>query len=434
VARALTRWSGGLLQELTEDREVLVLFHGDLTVGTDDPLDGLEEEAPVLAGNLGGIQAIEGGRDVEPLVDADLLVPVELQAAHQARNEGTLLGAHLEISPGERADELHQAKPIGAGELGQHTRDASRRGRRCPTAICRRDIIRAMHRRPLLRRLTCASGLALGLTLCGIARAEPVDLEGTWFVLVHYRDVSTANPDSDRWLDRVWVFAPKGTRLQWTEYPMVVFEDTTGRFEVFEGNPRSRVLAAWEPNGAQRKAIDKGPPVGQRGSKSKSLSGSAVKGWTSTRRKTPGAAVGSAMMIGYQENVTIDGLDALPRFERQDLFGNATRKTAEGYTRFTVTEIDRNGTMHGRYERDGHQEGRFRMWRTSPVREPSKRGSSWQQKQAEFMDDLNQRARNGDVEAREMLREMQAAERRERHDYGSKPESAKSSEELEEQE
>jgi len=258
--------------------------------------------------------------------------------------------------------------------------------------------------------------------------AAALDLEGTWYVLVHYRDDATANPDSDRWLDRVWVFTRKDSRLHWTEYPMVVFNDTSGRFEAHAGNAHSRVLAAWEPNPGQRKTIEHGPTVGQRGSKTKSLRGSDARGWTSTRRQTPGSAAGSVMVIGYQESVFIEGLDTLPVFERQDVFGNATKKSAEGYTRFTVTEIDEQGQLHGTYERDDHQLGRFRMWRTPPVRKPKGRGSSYDHKQTQFIDELNERARNGDVEAQRLLRDMQTAARSERLDYGSKPSSANTNE------
>ena len=85
------------------------------------------------------------------------------------------------------------------------------------------------------------------------ARAE-VDLVGTWYVLIHYRDSATNNPDFDRWLDRIWQFEDKGSRMQWTEYPIVVYQDQSGRFERFRG-VRSRVLAYWEPNANQRSQI-----------------------------------------------------------------------------------------------------------------------------------------------------------------------------------
>jgi hypothetical protein len=74
------------------------------------------------------------------------------------------------------------------------------------------------------------------------APAEPVDLTGTWYVLVHYTDDNAPNPDEERWEDKVWVFAQAGRRLSWTEYPIVVFDDETGRFERRQTGQYARIL------------------------------------------------------------------------------------------------------------------------------------------------------------------------------------------------
>ena len=131
-------------------------------------------------------------------------------------------------------------------------------------------------------------------------------LEGTWFVLVHYRDVQTANYESDRWLDRVWTFEMRGSRLHWVDYPIVFFESQAGRFESYKGNPRSRVLDKWEPNAQQQKEIDAGPRVNTRGSKSKSLRGSDTRGWKTTGR----SRVSGANVVGYHEDWSITPKDA----------------------------------------------------------------------------------------------------------------------------
>ena len=205
-----------------------------------------------------------------------------------------------------------------------------------------------------LRRLSLRFALAIALAIApGLhpapAFAEtPIDLEGTWFVLIHSQDPKSANPDAIRWNDRVWNFARKGTRLQWTEYPLVVFEDTTGRFEEAPGNPRSRVLAGWEPNANQAKTIAEGPRVNDRGAKVKTLRGSDAAGWKSSRRM----AQTSASVMGYHEQLSIAGLSALPVFERRDLVGNAVTNLGEGLTRYEVTEIEDDGrTLIGRADR-----------------------------------------------------------------------------------
>ncbi|MDG2048684.1 MAG: hypothetical protein P8M78_00845 [Myxococcota bacterium] len=210
-----------------------------------------------------------------------------------------------------------------------------------------------------------------GMILIGLlgaspsAAAEPVDLEGTWYVLIHYQDPKTANPDAMRWKDLVWVFKQKGTRLEWTEYPTVVFEDTRGRFESIQGNPRSRVLNAWEPNADQRKSIAAGPQVGQRGKKVKTLRGSDANGWQSPHRPIQ---AGPSIMT-YQENLTIEDLGALPLFLRQDVVGNRTTSDRSEGTRYQVETVEAHGSrLVGLYTRDGRQHGSFRMWRTSEPR------------------------------------------------------------------
>jgi hypothetical protein len=187
-------------------------------------------------------------------------------------------------------------------------------------------------------------------------------LEGTWLVIAHYKDESTANPEALRWLDEVWVFQMKGSRLYWTKYPIVVFDDTTGRFETLGSNPRSRVLAAWEPNPAQREELLAGPKVNSRGSKLKTLRGSDEKGWRTSSRMQ----VRSATTIGYQEDWSVEGLPDKPVFERRDTMGSGMRQNVEGGVVYAVTEWGE--IPRGTYERDGIRHGTFLMMRTPEVR------------------------------------------------------------------
>jgi len=188
------------------------------------------------------------------------------------------------------------------------------------------------------------------------------DLEGAWLVITHFQDDSTANPEVMRWSDEVWVFEMKGSRLQWTKYPFVVFEDPTGRFEPLGNNPRSRVLAAWEPNEAQKAELMAGPRVISRGSKVKTLRGSDGKGWRTVSRMQ----VRSAMTIGYQENWSVVGLPDKPVFLREEMLGSGMREKMEGRTVRAVTEWGE--VPRGAFERDGIRHGTFLMLRTPPVR------------------------------------------------------------------
>ncbi len=223
---------------------------------------------------------------------------------------------------------------------------------------------RFVHGAALLTALALLLGSALAQPRAARAGA-PLEIEGTWFVLIHYTDSSTANPEATRWLDLAWRFAYKGSRLEWTEYPLVVFEDGSGRFEARGGNPRARVLAGWEPNADQQKEIDDGPRANPRGVKIKTLKGSKAKGWKSSARMTQT----SASVVGYQENLSITDPTGLPTFRRADIVGNALTHTDENGSTYRVDTVSDDGdTLSGTYVRDGIRHGRFRMWRTKPVR------------------------------------------------------------------
>jgi hypothetical protein len=216
--------------------------------------------------------------------------------------------------------------------------------------------------------LTCV-GL-LGLALASSSQAEDVPLEGSWFVVAHFTDESTANPEATRWVDEVWIFEKKGSRLQWTKYPLVVFDNTQGRFESRGRNPRSRVLAGWEPNEAQLAQIEKGPRVNSRGSKTKTLKQAKENGWKSSSR----TQMRSLSVVGYQQNWEIQYVDGMPLFSREDTMGNAGTGTAEGGVTFQVTAL--GARPSGVYQRDGTQRGTFFMLRTPPPRGLEKKEGS----------------------------------------------------------
>jgi hypothetical protein len=208
--------------------------------------------------------------------------------------------------------------------------------------------------------------LLASLLLPAAASAEPeVELLGSWYMLIHYRDSLTANPDVDRWDDKLWIFEKKGSRLQWTEYPIVVFKEKEGRFGTLGANHRSRMLHAWEPNEAQQAEIDRGLQVNSRGSKRKSLRGSSTRGYKSfSAQRTISAAT-----VGYKETWTIDSPAALPVFTRDDALGTeaalASRDqdgVASGRTRFTTLEVSQGGrVLSGKFSRDENRIGTFRM-------------------------------------------------------------------------
>ena len=212
-------------------------------------------------------------------------------------------------------------------------------------------------------------GLAAGLALLasvalapGEARALTVeDLIGTWHVLAHYKDSGTDHPERERWVDRVWKFEWEGDKLKWTDYPIVVFEDETGRFERLGTNRQSRILHYWEPSPVQLADIGDGLEVNKRGAKSKTLKPVDGDDWSSAGRARPQ----SMTFISYVETWSIRGLPDAPVFERADSLSSGMTETLEGVTRYSTEAVDAGGQLlTGRYERDGTQEGTFQMRRS----------------------------------------------------------------------
>lgn len=200
--------------------------------------------------------------------------------------------------------------------------------------------------------------------------ARGLELTGTWYLLVHYRDEATPPADAVQWEDRLWRFEFDGSRLLWTEFPVVVFRDSSGRFEMLAGDRPARTLGAWLPNAAQLEEIARGLEIEGRGARSKSLRGSAGSGY----RSVGGLRSESTSVIGYHESWRIDGLLALPVFVRDDAMGSGRTDDVRGHTRYTTTVVQPGGDeLSGEYERDGVRHGRFRMWRMgSPAADRSR--------------------------------------------------------------
>jgi murein DD-endopeptidase MepM/ murein hydrolase activator NlpD len=182
-------------------------------------------------------------------------------------------------------------------------------------------------------------------------------------VLIHFQDSETNKPDAWRWDDRVWKFERKGDRLEWTEYPIVQFDDDTGRFEAMRGGRAARVIGAWEPSATQLADIQDGLAVNSRGSKTKALSAEAGgTKWTSGA----GGGADSAMVITYSENWSIEGLPDAPVFSREDSMGGASAESMEGSTRYKTESVAPGGDeIKGSFDRDGTRSGNFRMIRSS---------------------------------------------------------------------
>ena len=163
-----------------------------------------------------------------------------------------------------------------------------------------------------------ALAAALATALCPAAALAGTELPGTWHVLVHFRDAKTANADAERWEDRLWVFEESEGRLRWTEYPIVIFADESGRFERRAGTGQyARILHFWDPSPQQLANIRSGLAVNDRGAETKTLRRQGA-GWSSGGRAGATGAGG----VTYQETWSIEEPEGLPVFLQVDVLGS----------------------------------------------------------------------------------------------------------------
>ena len=207
--------------------------------------------------------------------------------------------------------------------------------------------------------------LALAARATAAAGGPTVDLTGTWHVVIYYRDDTTHDPQQMRWDDRLWVFQRDAKGLEWTEYPIVVFQDETGRFER-SVTGLHRVVGAWEPSPDQLAEIKSGLEYNTRGTKSKTLRGSDAGGWSSGKQ---GASPAGANFITYSESWSIAGLPTKPVFTRDDVLGSVSAEHMEGRTQYATQSIEENGdVLRGTFERDGTRHGTFTMRRSGAAK------------------------------------------------------------------
>jgi hypothetical protein len=210
-----------------------------------------------------------------------------------------------------------------------------------------------------------AAALPIAQVRSAPSETGEMQLGGSWHLTIHYKDAASENPEAERWDDKLWRFEPLGSRMQWTEFPVVVFEDREGRFEPASEERVVRTLRFWEPNEAQLAEIRQGLRVDPRGARSKGLRGDATRGFQSVG----GLRAESAAVIGYAESWSVEGLPERPVFTQDVVMGSGRTEGLEGRTRYSGVAVSEDGTLvRGSFERDGTRRGTFVLRRSgAPV-------------------------------------------------------------------
>jgi hypothetical protein len=202
----------------------------------------------------------------------------------------------------------------------------------------------------------CIAAIAF---LLAAQAARGIELEGTWYLLVHYRDASSSNPDALRWEDRVWHFQRDGERLLWTDYELVDFVDARGRFE-----RDRRVVGPWEPSRSQRREIERGLFANPRGARVLALEETEDGGWETRADADALRKSHSALSFGLAGSVARSR--DLPIFRIDEMLHRPDSLTSLSHTVMTTKTASQSGDrLTGSYTRSGARAGSFRMVPTS---------------------------------------------------------------------
>jgi hypothetical protein len=226
-----------------------------------------------------------------------------------------------------------------------------------------RSLTQARRRRTGVETRRCVVAIAFLLAaiafLLAAQTARAVELEGTWYLLVHYRDASSANPDALRWEDRIWHFQREGERLLWTDYELVNFVDSRGRFE-----RDRRVLGPWEPSRSQHREIERGLFANRRGARVLALERSEEGGWRT--RVDSDALQKSRAVMSFGLAGSIAGARDLPTFSIDEMLRRPGSIASLSHTVMTTKSASSSGDrLTGSYTSSGTRTGTFRMVPTS---------------------------------------------------------------------
>jgi hypothetical protein len=207
------------------------------------------------------------------------------------------------------------------------------------------------------------------LAVAGVARAQAdappvdltkVDLNGSWYVLIHYKDSQSEDKSITKFKDFVWTIEQTANTLTWEQYPYVIFSEDAEvvRRQAMRGH------TAWEPDEAQWAQLKLAVDVSSRALTRKRMTGSVEKGWKSLAPLGSGGLNTMSFTrnwdVGFKpDKISIVIVDSLS--------GATGLGGIEESTTFEVTQRVSPGELRGTYE-EGTKRGTFRMVRSAERR------------------------------------------------------------------
>ncbi len=123
--------------------------------------------------------------------------------------------------------------------------------------------------------------LALALLASPLRAADAdfaqADLNGAWYVLIHYTDARAENKDAKRFKDFAWTIEQTANTITWEYYPFVFFGEDSEQVR----RHAMKQATAWEPSASDWAAVRSAVDVSSRALQRKRMTGSTSQGFKS---------------------------------------------------------------------------------------------------------------------------------------------------------
>jgi hypothetical protein len=187
-----------------------------------------------------------------------------------------------------------------------------------------------------------------------------LDLSGSWYVLIHYKDAQSEDKSITKFKDFVWTVEQTANTLTWEHYPYVMFGEDAElvRRQAMRGH------TAWEPDDALWTQLKTAVEVSSRALARKRLTGSVAQGWKSLAPLGSGGLNTMSFTRNWDVSMKPDRVSIVIV---DSLSGTAGLGGMEEATTYEIRERVGDGELRGSYE-EGDKRGTFRMVRSAERR------------------------------------------------------------------
>ncbi len=187
-----------------------------------------------------------------------------------------------------------------------------------------------------------------------------LDLSGSWYVLIHYKDSRSEDKSLEKFKDFAWVIEQSDGKMKVEEYPYVVFDEGSEELRRFA----MRSHKTWEPEGGVLANLRRNVDVSSRAMRKKKLEGSVAEGYKSRAPVSSGA-----LTMNFSRSWTVDFSPAKVRLQIVDSLSGGSDMLGEMEEAivYELTGSTEDGDLIGTYA-EGTKAGTVRLFRANERR------------------------------------------------------------------